>query len=166
MKKIIISLIFLSITQITTSQDNSLYLLIEKPFFIKTHNNISVGFSIKSKDKRFILDYFQFRISNYMGLDENGNDIFLDLKQLRKKVTTDSIKYKTILSLSENKKWWEIHNELSLKKKIFLLEKVKIKDDSGTYSLEGYKEITKYYIIPMIYECTRKNTVPTNLSSK
>ena len=82
MKKIIISLIFLSITQITTSQDNSLYLLIEKPFFIKTHNNISVGFSIKSKDKRFILDYFQFRISNYMGLDENGNDIFLDLKQL------------------------------------------------------------------------------------
>ncbi len=82
-------------------------------------------------------------------------------KSLREKISIDSLKFETIESFNKNKEWWEIHNELSLKKKIYLLEKRKTKLNSKTGKFEY-----AYYIIPMIYEGTRKNIVPTDLSSK
>ncbi len=160
MKKYIILILSLISLQVCFSQADTLYIMIENPFFVKNYNSISVGFGINSKDKRFNLDYYQFRLTNYKGWDENGNDIFLDINQLRKEINIDTIKYFMKKSFSENKEWWQIHNELSLKKKIFLIEKREGAFNTST----GKYEIT-YYMLPMIYEGTRKNVVPTDLSN-
>jgi hypothetical protein len=137
-------------------------LYIKKPFFQgKGIENIITGFTINSKDKRFFCDYYKFSILNFMGWDENGEDIYLTLKELKQEVSIDSISYKTLKSFTENKEWWQIHNELSLKKKILLVEKKVFTD----YYYRK-KDSIKYYVLPMIYEGTRKNIVPTDLSKK
>jgi len=158
MKKITL-ILFLFIGLKAFSQKETLYLFIEKPFFrYSTIENIKTGFIINSQDKRFVCDYYKFGILNYLGWDENGEDIYLNLKELRKEIKIDSIQYKTIKILKKDKEWWQIHNELSLYKKIFLLEKRETKFNVSTGKFDF-----GYFISPMIYEGTRKNIVPTSL---
>ena len=38
--------------------------MIDKPFFSQQDDKITTGFIVKSKDKRFICDYFEFKIFN------------------------------------------------------------------------------------------------------
>lgn len=144
------------------SQSDTLFLLIEKPYIQgKIDTNYKFGFIINSDDKRFVCDYYEFLIHSYQGWDEEGNDVYVSLKDLRKKVKIDTLKCETISSLSKEKKWWEIHNYLSLKKKIFLLEKRETVFNSKTNKFDF-----GYFIMPMVYEGTRKNIVPTDLSIK
>ena len=159
MKNKIFLIVSLLLIEICTAQTEKLYLIIDNPFFVENSNLITVGFGVKSKDKRFNLDYFNFRVLNFKGWNEEGEDIYLDKKQLRKKIDLNSIKYETVQSLTKNKEWWEVHNELSLKKEIYLLEKLqsKFNVESGNFDYE-------YYILPLQYEWTMKNIVPTDLS--
>lgn len=160
MKNRILFLLLVITTLTVKSQNNTLYLVLDKPFFqYQTIENINIGFVIESNDKRFVCDYYKFKVLNYQGWNKKGEDIFLSLKELRKEVNLNDINYETISSLSKNKKWWEIHDILSLKKKIYLLEKKSISGNKN-------KDSTQYYIMPMIYEGTRKNIVPTDLSFK
>ncbi len=158
MKKNLISLVLFVLTQIVLSQKNdTVYILIENPSFKNNNceNTLNFGFSIKSKDTRFITDYYQFNLSKAKGFNKNGDFEYYTIEELRKEVMIDSIKYKTLKSL-ENSGNWELHNELSLKKTVLLEKKTIKKDSNGNH-------ITKYYIIPMIYEGTRKNVIPTQL---
>ena len=149
------------ITQAVYSQNDTLYLLMDDPFFrYKNIENIKTGFIINSKDKRFVCDYFMFQIQNFKGWGASGEDIYLDLKELRKEIDINSIDYETIESLQKNKEWYQIHNFLSLKKQIYLIQKKQIKIPSL-----NNKSVSRYYLIPMIYEGTRKNIIPTNMSN-
>jgi len=62
--------------------------------------------------------------------------------------------------LSEKFEWWEIHNELSLKNRIFVLERKK-----GAFNSETKEFNFEYFSLPVEYEGTRKNIVPTDLSN-
>lgn len=156
MKKILLISVFL-FSQSALSQKDTLYLLIEKPFIQGTmKTNYLFGFTINSKDKRFVCDYYKFQIPSYKGWDEKGMDIYLNLEELKEEIDIDTIDYETVQSLQKGQNWWQLHNELSLKKKIYLLEK-KIYPD---YYYRK-KDTVKYYVLPMIYEGTRKNIVPT-----
>ncbi|UPS92512.1 hypothetical protein [Bizionia sp. M204] len=144
------------------SQNDTLNLILENPIYGNRYDSgdIGVGFAIQSKDKRFLTDYYNFNIINLKGIDSLGNVAYYSLKDIRKEISIDSINYISISDLTKDKKFWQVHNELSLKKKIFLIEKRKGKFNSST----GKYEIT-YYMLPMIYEGTRKNVVPTDLSN-
>src|SRR5690606_30767660 len=96
---ILVILLFLIFSKTCIAQKDTLYLLTENPFFIKNQNTIITGFGIKSIDKRFNLDYYQFQVQNYLGWDEKGNDIYLSLDELRKEVKLDAIKYETKVTL-------------------------------------------------------------------
>lgn len=159
MKKIsLIIIILFGIIQSAVAQKDTLYLFIEKPFFqYQTIKNIRIGFIVMSKDKRFVCDYYKFGVINYQGWDEEGNDIYLNFNQLRKKININDINYKTIKSLTNKKQWWKVHNQLSLYKKIFLVEKIENKTGTNTNPYN-------FYIMPLIYEGTRKNIIPTDLS--
>lgn len=161
MKKISLFIIILfGIIQNTIAQKDTLYLFIEKPFFeYQTIKDIEIGFTVISKDKRFVCDFYKFGVINYQGWDEKGNDIYLNFSQLRKKININDINYETIKTLTYKKKWWKVHNQLSLYKKIFLVEKIENKTESNT-------SLYNYYIMPLIYEGTRKNIIPTDLSIK
>ncbi|MFD2551626.1 hypothetical protein ACFSQP_07340 [Bizionia sediminis] len=149
------------ITHINFGQSNTLYLLIDKPYFgYSFEENIGTGFAIVSNDKDFSTDYYGFDIQNVKGFKKTGEFDYYTLKELRKEIDIDTVKLETIKSFSENKEWWQIHNELSLKRKIFLIEKREGAFNTST----GKYEIT-YYMLPMIYEGTRKNVVPTDLSN-
>lgn len=160
MKKILVIIICIINSPILFGQNDALYLLIEKPIFGHICNGvIETGFIVNSKDNKFVCDYYQFGINTFNGWNENGEDVFLSLKELRKEIDIDTIKYETISSLSNDIEWWDLHNKLSLKKKIFLLEKRETKFNSSTNKFDF-----KYFIVPMLYEGTRKNIVPTDLS--
>ena len=160
--KTIVIILFLISSQINVTQIDTLYLFIEKPIFgYRCEENIGTGFLLKNTDKKKPTDYFSFEIQNAKGLKENGGFDYYTLKELRKEISIQELNYETIQSLSKNKKWWEIHNELSQKREIYLLEKRK----EGFNSQTGNYEY-KYYILPMIYEGTRKIIVPTDLSKK
>lgn len=162
MKKISFFIIIIGLSQNIVAQNDILYLFIEKPFFqYQTLEDITIGFTIDSKDERFVCDYYKFGVFNSSWSKEEKDVINLSLPELRKEIRIDSIHYETISSLSKDKKWWELHNDLSLRNKIFLLEKKrgKLNTKSNVYDC-------KYYIIPLIYEGTRKNIIPTDLSSK
>lgn len=135
------------------SQNDTLYLLTDK---IK---GVGYGFAVNSKDKRFITDYFIFNLKKVKGFSKKNNFDFeyYTLDEIRKEISLDTIRYKTIKEFTKNKKFWEIHNELSLIKNIFFIEKRKIKSNKPDFEY-------KYYIIPAIYEGTRKNIIPTDLS--
>ncbi|MGO2358846.1 hypothetical protein [Mesonia sp.] len=158
MKKLIFfTLIFT--TGVIYSQDDTMYLLVENPKFnFGCEKDLAFGFLINSTDERFISDYYYFGMQNAKGFDGKGEIEYYDLKEFSKEVKIDTVRYETISSLTKNKKWWEIHNELSLKKHIFLIDKRNegINNNTGKY-------LIKYYVMPMIYEGTRKNIVPTNL---
>ena len=94
-----------------------------------------------------------------MGWDEKGEDVFLNLEEQREEIKIDTINYETVSTFTKNKEYWEVHNELSLKKKIFLIEKISDKDSITAGTI-------KYYILPIRYVGTRKNIVPTDLSLK
>ena len=163
MKKISLMIIILfGIKQSAIAQKGTLYLLMDKPFFqYPTIENILTGFVIDSKDKRFVCDYYKFYVYNIHYSEKAKDIIFLPIKDLRKEVKIDTIQYETISTISKGKKWWKLHEELSLKKKIYLLEKLENNINPKT-KITDYK----YYVIPLIYEGTAKNTIPTDLSFK
>lgn len=155
MKKIFILLL---LSTFAYSQNDTLYLLIDNPIFNKSEGEkISTGFAIVSKDSRFITDYYKFTILNFLGWDNKGDNIFIELKDLKKEINVDSVNFETILGFSKNKKYWEIHNELSLIKYIYIIEKVSNNSVSGGSF--------KYYVFPVIYEGTSKNVIPTDMSN-
>ena len=159
MKSILIILISL-MSNFIISQNDTLYLMIDKPKFgVQNYNSINTGFAIKSNDKRFHTDYFNFGVFNFYWSDSKQDIDYYKLSEMKKEVNIDTISYKTINELKKNKKWWEIHNELSLKRKIFLLEKINTDFNSSTG-----KYNFKWYSLPVMYLGTRKNTVPTDLS--
>jgi len=124
------------------SQNETIYLLTNKG-----------GFAINSEDKRFLTDYFIFTFKK--GKDSKKNDFKYYTLDKKKEISIDTIKYKTIKEFTENKKPWEIHNELSLMRNVFFIKKTKSDKPNFEY---------KYYVIPVIYEGTRKNIIPTDLS--
>ncbi len=68
MKKIILIIIIFTITRCAIAQKDTLYLFIDEPFFqYENIENIEIGFVIKSKDKRFVCDYYKFGVINYQG---------------------------------------------------------------------------------------------------
>lgn len=150
MKIYILTLIMFLCSFDIFSQNDTLYILIEKPFFVKNNNDVYIGFGIKSKDKKFNLDYYQFKLLNFNGWDDKGNDIFLDIDELKNSIDLKDINYKTPVNLSNEKKWWEIHDFLSLKNKIYII----FKGNSNK----------NFFSIPVIYLHTKKNFVPTDLS--
>jgi len=151
MKKIHIILILL-IYSTTYSQNETIYLL---------NNNvkgIGYGFAVNSKDKRFLTDYYIFNFKKSKGFKKNSIKFeYYTLDELRKEVSLDTINYKTIKEFTKDKEFWEIHNELSLFKNIYFVEKRKVKTDKSHYEY-------KYFYIPARYEGTRKNIIPTDLS--
>ncbi|TVZ52691.1 hypothetical protein [Dokdonia sp. Hel_I_53] len=155
MNKLIQSIIILLITANCFSQNETLYLKIEKPFFKKINTTSYItGFISKSEDPRFISDYFRFEVFNTVYIEDKNEIGYLTPKELRKKVSIDTLKYVTINELVEQKAFWQVHNELSLKKKIFLLEEVNCTSITAKNSFE-------YFILPLIYVGTRKNIIPT-----
>jgi len=134
--------------------------MIERPSFMhRDDGTIGTGFIVKSIDKRFICDYYKFGIFTLFYSEEKKDIDYYTLKELRKEIKIDTVKYETIKSFTKSKEYWEVHNELSLKKKIYLLEKREGKFNSGTGEFDY-----SYFILPLIYEGTRKNIVPTDLS--
>ncbi|MCB0463827.1 MAG: hypothetical protein KDC81_14105, partial [Flavobacteriaceae bacterium] len=130
-KFLLISIFFL--TQNIFSQKEVLYLMIDKPFFSQQDDKITTGFIVKSKDKRFICDYFEFKIFNSFYSEVKNNIDYYNIDELRKSVKIDTIEYLTLNKFIEKKEFWEIHNELSLIKEIFLIEK---------------KDSLEYYLFP------------------
>lgn len=161
MKKVLVLFTFL-LFQSIFSQNDTLYLLIEKPIFSNRYDSgdIGTGFAVKSKDKRFLTDYYYFNIKNLKGIDSLGNTTYYSLKDVRKEVFIDSIDYVSISDLTKDKAFWEVHNDLSLKKKIVLIEK-----KEGEFNSSTGEYAINYYMFSMTYEGTRKNIVPTDLSN-
>jgi len=153
MKFIYFTLLFIYINVFSQDNTTTLYLLTNK---IK---GVGYGFAINSEDKRFMTDYYMFNLKEVKGFSKENNFDFeyYTLDEIRKEILIDTIKYKTIKEFTRNKTPWEIHNELSLKRKIYFIEKRKIKSNKPYFEY-------KYYVIPAIYEGTRKNVVPTDLS--
>jgi len=153
MKCIYFTLLFIYINVFSQDTTTTLYLLTNK---IK---GVGYGFAINSEDKRFMTDYYMFNLKKVKGFSKKNNFDFeyYTLDEIRKEISIDTIKYKTIKEFTENKTPWKIHNELSLKRKIYLIEKRKIKSNKPYFEY-------KYYVVPSIYEGTRKNVVPTDLS--
>ena len=161
MKKILIIILILTTQNLIGQNDGDFYLLIDNPIFgYRYEKDIGTGFILKSKNKQFQTDYFSFDIQNVRDFSETGIFDYYTLKELRKEIDISKLNYETISSLTKNKEWWQVHNELSLKKNIYLLEKRKEKFNSQTGKWKY-----GYYILPMIYEGTRKDVVPTDLSS-
>ena len=155
MKFIYFTLLFIYINVFSQDNTTTLYLLTNK---IK---GVGYGFAINSEDKRFMTDYYMFNLKEVKGFSKENNFDFeyYTLDEIRKEILIDTIKYKTIKEFTRNKTPWEIHNELSLKRKIYFIEKRKIKSNKPYFEY-------KYYVIPAIYKGTMKNIVPTNLSSQ
>ncbi len=157
MKKLLFTFL-VCISQTSFSQNDTLYLIVEKPNFGSScERNLSFGFAIKSIDKRFSTDYYYFEMQNGKGLTSQGDFEYYDREHFGIEVDIDSIKYESVQKFTEKKDFWQIHNELSLKKKIFLLEK-----RQGDFNTVTGHYNQRYYILPMIYEGTRKNIVPTD----
>ena len=161
MIKKIVLLIYLSLSTFCFSQNDNLYILVEEPFYVVNENNITTEFGIKSEDKRFNLDFYRFQVSNFQGLDEKGKNVYHSLSELKEEVNLDSINSMTIEDLRKNHKWWEIHNFLSLKKDIYVVEKSK-----GKWQQEKNSFSYLYFSIPVEYLGTTKNMVPTDFSRK
>lgn len=160
MKNILIPLVYLFVIQLINAQRDVLTLLVEAPIFKQNDSNfIRTGFMVKSDDKRFVSDYYEFEIFNIEYSKKDKDIKYLGIDELRVKVSIDTIKYETVSGFTKDKKWWEVHNQLSLKETIFLLEKRK-----ENFNSETGKYDYNYYIIPLIYTGTRKNIVPTDLS--
>lgn len=156
--KTITLILFLISSQINIAQSDTLYIMVEKPIFgSNCYGATGTGFSLVSKDKNYYNDYFAFTIQNAKGIDEKGDFEYYTLKETRKKIDVSTISHETILSLSKNKEWWEIHNAISLYKKIYLLEKKENTEHNKNNNV-------LYFIMPMKYEGTRKNIIPTDLS--
>ncbi|WP_417195299.1 hypothetical protein [Bizionia sp.] len=161
MKNIFLLLFSLYFLNSFSQKTDILYLMVDKPMFaFCKEQSLCYGFAVKSEDKRFLTDYYHFDIVNLKGIDSLGNTKYYTLKEIRKAVSPDSIDFVSISDLTKNNAFWEVHNDLSLRKKIFLIEKKEGKFNSST----GKYDIN-YYILPMIYEGTRKNIVPTDLSN-
>ncbi|HET8885302.1 MAG TPA: hypothetical protein VFM70_03015 [Salinimicrobium sp.] len=149
MKRLILIALLIFSFQYAVSQNDTIYLMVEDVSIqSRIGQELSWGFLVKSHDDRFICDYYKFQIPNWMGIDEKGEDIFFNADQLKKGIDLDSIHFETISSFILNKKPWEIHNELSLIKEIFIIG----------------RQNGNYYFLPLIYEGTRKNIIPTDLS--
>ena len=93
-KFLLISIFFL--TQNIFSQKEVLYLMIDKPFFSQQDDKITTGFIVKSKDKRFICDYFEFKIFNSFYSEVKNNIDYYNIDELRKSVKIDTIEYLTL----------------------------------------------------------------------
>ncbi len=161
MKFIYFTLLFIYIN-VFSQDNNTIYLLLNNPrFTFNCEQSLGYGFAIKSKDKQFLTDYYKFNIYNIKGFSNSKkyDYEYYTLDEIRKEISIDTIKYETIKEFTENKNPWEIHNELSLKRKIYFIEKRKIKSNKPYFEY-------KYYVVPAIYEGTRKNVVPTDLSSQ
>ncbi|WP_034061002.1 hypothetical protein [Lacinutrix jangbogonensis] len=161
MKKITLIILLFFCFQRISAQTDTLYLLIENPIFGQSsEGQIGTGFAIKSKDKKFLTNYYRFKIENLKGIKKSGELDYISLKDLRKVIDTTNINYINVSKIGLNKQWWELHDELSSKKTIYLVEKINdsFNSQTGVYSF-------KYYILPMRYTGTRKNVIPTDLSS-
>ncbi len=157
MKKryIYFSILFIYTSAFSQKSSTILYLFLDKPQYkYSCEKNLGYDFAISSQDKRFLMNYYKFDIYNIKGFSTNTkyDYDYYTLDEIQKEISIDTIKYKTIKEFTENKTPWEIHNELSLMKKIFFIKKIK----------SNFKY--KYYAIPAIYEGTRKNVIPTDLS--
>lgn len=146
MKKYLLILLFCC--QPVFSQSDTLYLYVEDPIIqYGCDQQLTFGFSIKSKDDRFITDYYKFSIPNIKSFGKEGNYEYYTIDEIKKETDIKKINYEIISAFIEAKSPWQVHNELSLKSKIYLIE----------------KGDTKYYILPLIYEGTKKNVVQTAL---
>lgn len=123
------------------SQSDTLYLCVEDPIIqYGCEQQLTFGFSIKSKDDRFMTDYYKFSIPNIKSFGDEGNYEYYTIDEIKEETDIKKINYEIISAFIGAKSPWKVHNELSLKSKIYLI----------------VKKNTKYYILPLKYEGTKK----------
>lgn len=151
MKNLIFFLFFLIFSFNAFSQKDTLYLKINNPLYrYDESKHIFTGFSIFSKDPKFISDYYKFQVWNFNGWDDNGNDVLLDLIDLKKEIDSSKVKITQINEFTFDLTPCEIHENLSQFNRIFLVE------------FDSTKNI--YFSIPVYYLGTVKNFIQTDLS--
>ena len=151
----IIVVAFLLISNLGNSQDDDIYILLDTEITQGPNKEIVFGFSLNSRDKRFVCDYYQFKIPNIKGFGKSNDLEYYTHKELREEIKLHSINYETLKSLHKRRPW-ELHEEFSLKK-IYLLQKEVTRNNNN-------EKIIKYYYYNLEYEGTRKNLVITDMS--
>jgi len=101
--------------------------------------------SIKSENPDFEYDTYKFIIPNQIGFDEYEN-----VNKIKRKVRIDSMDISEPKELSKMSNC-ELHNNLSKKSKIYLVDEKEFKNYSNG---EKYME---NFIYPLIYQGTEKN---------
>ena len=138
-------------------QNDTLYLYVDAPLLsYSCQQSLSFGFAISSADANFDTDYFKFDIPNLKGLSPEGEVEYHTNAEIRKKKALNPSKLRTIEIFTKGKAFWEIHNELSLKRKIYLVTDIEGQSEHPMVS----KNL--YYVYPLIYTGTRKNVVVTD----
>ena len=152
-KRLYVLFLCIFVFQGLSAQSNEYYIFVDDLFYrFSYEKQLGTGFAIKSNDKRFVADYYIFSVQNLKGFDNNGGYEYFTLDEIRTEVNLEKLNIHEF-SYFENKKNWQVHEELSLVSEIFLIQKVK--ESNGSYNC---------YKIPVVYEGTRKNTVPTDLN--
>ncbi len=147
MKKSLFFFIFLSINFSfgQEQKDNAIYILDDKKYITSDYyGNFFYIFSIPSKEEKFICDSFRFIVPNQKNFEEK-----FKLSELTKKIDKSKIDSKRVLEPNKlfNSNAYEIHELLSLSKKIYFISE----DASNCYNQ-----------IEIIYDGTMKNLVPNS----
>ena len=137
MRYTIILIIFFKSLVYSQQKEKILYLKDNNPIINADENGcLHYLISIKSLNKDFNSDAYKFIIPNRVNFDK-----FKNLKDLENNIHLDSIHNIVNLKNLEKDEPCEIHNKLSIQKKIYLV----------------YKTNNKYVYIPIVYKGTQKN---------
>ena len=136
-------------------QNKVLYLYVDDTMFSYCcEKQLCFGFSIPSKDKNFITDYYSFEIPNLKGFDDNDCYEYYRYDEIRQSKALEKEQLVTVHELAKDRSPWELHNLLSNQSlKIFLVE------DSRQENKRNM-----YFLYPMNYVGTRKNVIVTDNS--
>tara|TARA_R100000789_G_C2944219_1_gene133032 strand:+ start:131 stop:601 length:471 start_codon:yes stop_codon:yes gene_type:complete len=149
----IIKLIILLSFKICVAQEDTLRILDDNAIITSDINGkLYYLFKIKSKNPDFQWDSYKFIIPNQKGFDE-----YYSVHEMQEEVDIDSINSKAIKDLSKEMTNWEIHNFLSKKRKIYLINNKKPNRVNNKLNSKIY------YSYPLIYQGTQKNIEVLNL---
>ena len=151
LRRVIILSILLSF-KICAAQEDTLKILDENAIITSDINGkLYYLFKVESKNPDFQWDSYKFLIPNQKGFDE-----YYSLHEMKEEIYIDSINSIAIKDLTKEMTNWEIHNFLSKKRKIYLINKKTKRSNNKVNS-------TIYYSYPLFYQGTQKNIEVLNL---
>jgi len=131
-----------------------IYIYVKNDHFIGDALGYKAYFGLKNKDERFMADVYHFKI-DYKSLD------YQSLYSLGKPININSIDYITPIEYFKDKSNCDLHTELSLYKRIFIITDIpknKLKKQKG--------KMKKHIIWQATYAGSIKDIVYTNMTGK